>query len=73
MPKLPRVSGKALIAALLRAGFTRERTRGDHVRLRGPSGEHVTVVATGDDLPIGTLANALRQAGWRADDLRKHL
>lgn len=37
MPRLPAVSGKDVVRALEKAGFTLVRVRGSHHRLRNPT------------------------------------
>jgi len=62
VPRTPRISGEELIAALLRSHFTVLRQEGSHVRLRGSTGELVTIPKTKETLKPKTLASALRQA-----------
>jgi predicted RNA binding protein YcfA (HicA-like mRNA interferase family) len=65
MPKLPRVSGERVIAALVRLGFARVRSRGSHVvmaRSIPPRGRVVCVVPFHDEVAVGTLRGILRQA-----------
>ena len=60
MPKLPRVSGVAVVRALERLGFERIRQSGSHVIMsRGPKG---CVVPLHSEVKVGTLAGLLRQA-----------
>lgn len=60
MPKLPHVSGAAVVRALERLGFERLRQSGSHVMMRrGPKG---CVVPMHGELKVGTLAGVLRQA-----------
>jgi predicted RNA binding protein YcfA (HicA-like mRNA interferase family) len=74
LPRLPRVSGRRLERALRRAGFVALRGEGDHVFLHHPdTGRTATIVSTPKDLPVGTVASILRQAGLSAEDLRKLL
>ena len=60
MPKLPRVSGREALAALERLGFVQARQRGSHVVLR--KGSKGCVIPLHDELAVGTLRSALRQA-----------
>jgi predicted RNA binding protein YcfA (HicA-like mRNA interferase family) len=71
MPKLPRVSGRRVIATLERLGFVRVRSRGSHVvmaRSRPDGGRTVCVVPLHDEVAVGTLRGVLRQAGVSADE-----
>lgn len=64
MPKLPQVSGQAVIRAPERLGFVQVRQRGSHVILKWqtPAGEAGCVVPLHRELAIGTLAGILKQA-----------
>jgi predicted RNA binding protein YcfA (HicA-like mRNA interferase family) len=71
MPKLPRVSGTRVIAALERLGFARVRSRGSHVvmaRSRPGGGRAVCVVPVHDEVAVGTLRGILRQASISTDE-----
>lgn len=60
MPKLPHISGAAIIKALERLGFARVRQSGSHVIMR--RGSKGCVVPLHSEVKIGTLAGILRQA-----------
>ena len=60
MPKLPRISGAAIIKALERLGFVRVRQSGSHVIMR--RGSKGCVVPMHGKVKVGTLAGILRQA-----------
>ncbi|MGD8719540.1 MAG: type II toxin-antitoxin system HicA family toxin [Candidatus Zixiibacteriota bacterium] len=68
MPKLPVLSGAALIKLLKKAGFEEVRQRGSHVSLK--KGEHKTVVPLHYELAPGTLLGIMKQCGLTRDDLR---
>jgi len=62
--KLPRVSGKEVVEALLRAGFIIHRTRGSHYILKHPeTGRRVTVPYHRHELAPKTLKFILKEAG----------
>ena len=61
MPKLPVLSGTAVVKALEKLGFEQVRQRGSHVVMR--SGAHGCVVPLHKEVKSGTLAGILRQAG----------
>ena len=71
MRKLPIISGKKLIAALKRAGFTEVRQRGSHVSLQKITlgRTYKTVVPLHRELAKGTLLDILQQTGLEKDDL----
>jgi predicted RNA binding protein YcfA (HicA-like mRNA interferase family) len=64
MRALPALSGRAVIAALERAGFEVIRTKGSHhfLRHRSDPSRQTVVPAHRSDLPPGTLRAILRQA-----------
>nr|WP_187972154.1 type II toxin-antitoxin system HicA family toxin [Aquibium microcysteis] len=72
MAKSPALSGKALVRALMRAGFTIDRTSGSHHILKhpGPPPRSVTVPVHGNqELKRATVAGILKQAGITLEDL----
>jgi predicted RNA binding protein YcfA (HicA-like mRNA interferase family) len=60
MPKLPHVSGAAVVRALERLGFEKIRQSGSHVIMR--RGAKGCVVPVHSEVKTGTLAGVLRQA-----------
>ena len=60
MPKLPHVSGAAVVRALERLGFQKLRQSGSHVITR--RGSKGCVVPMHSEVKVGTLAGVLRQA-----------
>ncbi|HVA25624.1 MAG TPA: type II toxin-antitoxin system HicA family toxin [Chloroflexota bacterium] len=73
--RLPRITAADLLRALERAGWTRTRQRGSHVRLRHadrPGGVTVSV-HPGAIVKPGTLLGVLEQAGLTVEDLVKLL
>ena len=64
MRALPALSGRAVIAALERAGFEMIRIKGSHHFLRHPNDptRQTVVPVHRNDLPPGTLRAILRQA-----------
>ncbi len=74
-PRLPRPTGAELLGALQRDGWRELRRRGSHVILAHPDrADHVVVpLHGGRAVKPGTLAGILRDAGLRADDLRRLL
>jgi len=67
--RLPHISGKKTLAALLHGGYTLTHVRGSHHYLRHPEkAALVTVPVHGNrDLPPGTLRSILDQAGLTVD------
>lgn len=71
-PKLPVVSGREVIKALVRAGFQQVAQRGSHVKLRHHSGRRV-IVPLHEELAPGTLRSILKQAGLTVEEFRELL
>ena len=69
--RLPALSAADLLRALRRAGFTVERVKGSHHHLRHAERPTLRVVVPvhRGDLPAGTVAAIMRQAGLSQDDL----
>ena len=66
MPRLPVLSGRDIVDALTRLGFSQVRQRGSHVVLR--RGSVGCVVPLHREVKTGTLAGILRQAQVNVDD-----
>ncbi len=60
MTRLPRVTGKDIVRALQKKGFSVDRTRGSHVFLKHPDGRATAVpVHPGETLGPGLLRSIL--------------
>jgi predicted RNA binding protein YcfA (HicA-like mRNA interferase family) len=69
MPKLPSLTAKDILKALLQAGFVLVRQRGSHARLQHPDGRVVTVpIHPGQDIGRGLLRKILRDAELTRDE-----
>jgi predicted RNA binding protein YcfA (HicA-like mRNA interferase family) len=66
MPELPRISGNEAIKALKKLGFYEARQKGSHVVMR--KDDRGCVIPLHKNLAIGTLRNAIRQAGITVDE-----
>jgi predicted RNA binding protein YcfA (HicA-like mRNA interferase family) len=66
-PKLPQVSGDALVRLLIRLGYEVSHQRGSHVQLRKSfsSGEHRITVPAHKTLAKGTLSDILGSVSIR--------
>jgi len=70
MARLPRITGRELLAALQRGGFELSHVRGSNHYLRRGAGRIVPVpVHAGETIPSGTLKAILRQADMSVEDL----
>lgn len=67
-PALPQVSGRQVVRALERAGFTHTSTRGSHAKLRHADGR-VAIVPLHKELRRGTLGSILLQARLSGSEL----
>ena len=56
------VSGKEAIKAFIKAGGILRRGKGDHMNVKMPNGQLITIPISGD-LKIGLLKSAIRKAG----------
>jgi predicted RNA binding protein YcfA (HicA-like mRNA interferase family) len=75
MGELPIVKPRQVIRALQRAGFYVHHQIGSHARLiqsTDPT-RRVTVPIHNKDIPKGTLAKIIRQAGLSVEEFLKHL
>jgi predicted RNA binding protein YcfA (HicA-like mRNA interferase family) len=68
MSKLPRISGRACVAALLKAGFYIKRQKGSHVILRRDDPFAQVVVPRHRELDSGTLRAIVRHAGLSVEE-----
>jgi predicted RNA binding protein YcfA (HicA-like mRNA interferase family) len=63
MPRLPRIRGRELIAALRRCGFVVVRIKGSHHFLRHPDGRSTVVpIHAGETIGPGLLSKILTDA-----------
>jgi predicted RNA binding protein YcfA (HicA-like mRNA interferase family) len=68
--KLPTdVSGRDLVRALLRAGFSISRQRGSHIVLRREHPHARVVVPNHKSIRLGTLRQILNEAGLTIEEL----
>jgi len=68
MSKLPRVSGRECVRALVRAGFCVRRQEGSHIILRHDAPFAQVVVPDHPELDRGTLRAIIRQTGLSVDE-----
>jgi len=70
MTRLPRTTGRELIAALGKAGFAVVRVRGSHHFLRHPDGRCTVVpVHRGEMIGPGLMSKILRDCEMASDEL----
>ena len=74
MPRLPRLRGRELIAALLRAGFVVLRVKGSHHIVQHPDGRRTVVpVHVGETIGPGLLAKILKNVDMTVEQLNELL
>jgi predicted RNA binding protein YcfA (HicA-like mRNA interferase family) len=73
MSRVPRVSGREVVAALTRVGFHVRRQHGSHIIMRRDEPCAQTVVPNHSEIDLGTLRAILRQIGMGVDDFKKLL
>ena len=75
MSKLPVVSGKKLLRALLKNDYIAVRQKGSHVFVENPDHMHGTVVPLhgNEDLGAGLIKSILNDLELSVDDLKKIL
>jgi predicted RNA binding protein YcfA (HicA-like mRNA interferase family) len=72
--RFPSLTGRKLIAALKRAGFTVVRIKSSHHYLQHPDGRATVVpVHAGEDIGRGLLAKMLRDVDMSEASLKKHI
>ncbi len=74
MPRLPRVRGRQLIAALQRLGFRVSRIKGSHHILQHADGRRTVVpVHAGETIGPGLFNAILRDTELTMEELEQHL
>ncbi|MEW6777428.1 MAG: type II toxin-antitoxin system HicA family toxin [Bdellovibrionota bacterium] len=74
-PRLPSLTAKQVLRALLRAGFYVHHQVGSHATLKHPSDprKRVTVPMHARELPRGTLLAIVKQAGMSPEEFAGYL
>ena len=72
MTRIPRISGKKVIATLLKAGFQVVRVKGSHQFLQHPDGRCTVVpVHSGETIGVGLLSKILHDVELSLDEFQK--
>jgi len=66
------VSGKDAVKAFVKAGGIMRPGKGDHINIKMPNGQLITIPVSGD-LKIGLLKSAIRKAGMDDEEFLMHL
>jgi len=71
---LPRVAGRDVVKALLKAGYQQDRQRGSHIILRQLTYPHRRIVVPNHrEVAKGTLRSIIRETGLTVDEFKKLL
>ena len=74
MSVLPRVSGRDVVKALLKAGYEHDRQRGSHIILRQLTYPHRRIVVPDHkEVAKGTLRSIIRETGLTVDEFKELL
>jgi predicted RNA binding protein YcfA (HicA-like mRNA interferase family) len=74
MPRLPRLRGREVIAALRRGGFAVLRIKGSHHFMQHPDGRRTVVpVHAGETIGPGLLSKILKDAEMSAEQFARWL
>ena len=74
MPRLPRLRGREVIAALRRAGFVELRIRGSHHFMQHPDGRRTVVpVHAGEIIGPGLLSKILKDGEMEVEQFEEWL
>jgi len=71
---LPRISGREVVAALLKIGYERDRQKGSHIVLRQIAYPHRRVVVPDHrEVAKGTLRKIIKQVGLTVEEFKQLL
>lgn len=74
MSALPRVSGRQVVAALVGAGYEKDRQKGSHIVLRQVRNPHRRIVVPDHkEVAKGTLREIIKQSGLTLEEFKQLL
>jgi len=74
MSTLPRISGREVVAALLKIGYEKDRQKGSHIVLRQVAYPHRRIVVPDHhEVAKGTLRKIIKQAGLTVEEFKQLL
>ncbi|MBO8151785.1 MAG: hypothetical protein DRP92_03880 [Candidatus Neomarinimicrobiota bacterium] len=74
MSTLPRISGREVVAALLKIGYEKDRQKGSHIVLRQVAYPHRRIVVPDHhEMAKGTLRKIIKQAGLTVEEFKQLL
>ncbi len=72
MSQLRGIKGKEAVKAFIKAGGIRKRGKGDHINVKMPNGQIITIPRT-KEVKIGLLKAAIKKAGLSEEKFLKLL
>ncbi len=72
MPLLRRIKGREAIKAFVKAGGVERSGKGDHVNIKMPNGQIITIPVS-KELKIGLLKAAIKKAGLTEEEFMRLL
>ncbi len=74
MSKIPRISGREVVAALTKIGYRKDRQKGSHIVIRQIDYPHRRIVVPDHrEIAKGTLRKIIKQAGLTVDEFKQLL
>ncbi|MGH8606367.1 MAG: type II toxin-antitoxin system HicA family toxin [Gammaproteobacteria bacterium] len=74
MSVLPRISGRDVVAAVMKVGYARDRQKGSHIVLRQAVHPHRRIVVPDHaELAKGTLRAIIKQTGLTVEEFKQLL
>ncbi|RKY46907.1 MAG: hypothetical protein DRP91_08425 [Candidatus Neomarinimicrobiota bacterium] len=74
MSTLPRISGREVVAALLKIGYEKDRQKGSHIVSRQVAYPHRRIVVPDHhEMAKGTLRKIIKQAGLTVEEFKQLL
>ena len=72
MPRLRGIKGKDAIKVFVKAGGLEKKGKGDHINVKMPNGQIITIPKS-KDIKIGLLKAAIRKAGLTEEEFMRLL
>jgi len=74
LSKIPRISGREVVAALTKIGYRKDRQKGSHIVIRQIDYPHRRIVVPDHrEIAKGTLRKIIKQAGLTVDEFKQLL
>jgi predicted RNA binding protein YcfA (HicA-like mRNA interferase family) len=74
LSKIPRISGREVVAALTKIGYRKDRQKGSHIVIRQIDYPHRRIVVPDHrEIAKGTLRKIIKQAGLTVEEFKQLL